>query len=98
MVGVLELRGCQAIGRPVKCTVGMARRAVSSVRSRFALYAVQGGLKSVGSQLRAMKVSVSIEVPTLENGIQFYGEVFGFIGAFCPHPSCSVLESGSAGA
>ncbi len=43
-----------------------------------------------------MKVSVSIDVPTLESGIRFYGEVFGFTEVSRPHPSYSVLESGAA--
>ena len=43
-----------------------------------------------------MKISISIDVPTLEDGIPFYGDAFAFTESSWPHPSYSVLESGAA--
>ena len=43
-----------------------------------------------------MNVSVSIDVPTLADGIRFYGEVFGFIESSRPHEAYAVLTAGGA--
>lgn len=43
-----------------------------------------------------MKVSVSVDVPSLEDGIRFYGEAFGFVESSRPHESYAVLASGDA--
>jgi len=43
-----------------------------------------------------MNVSVSIDVPTLADGIRFYGGVFGFTESSRPHEGYVVLMAGSA--
>ena len=43
-----------------------------------------------------MKVTVSIDVPTIEEGIKFFGDVFGFKETSRPHPGYALLESGGA--
>lgn len=43
-----------------------------------------------------MKVSVSVDVPSVEDGIRFYGEAFGFVESSRPHESYAVLVSGDA--
>jgi len=43
-----------------------------------------------------MKVTVSIDVPTIEEGLDFFGSVFGFAEISRPHPGFAVLSSGEA--
>ena len=39
-----------------------------------------------------MKVTVSIDVPSLDEGLKFFGDVFGFKETARPHPGYAVLE------
>ena len=41
-----------------------------------------------------MKVTVSIDVPTIEEGLKFFGDVFGFEEISRPHPGYAVLGLG----
>ena len=41
-----------------------------------------------------MKVTVSIDVPTIGEGVRFFGGVFGFVETSRPHPGYAVLTSG----
>ena len=41
-------------------------------------------------------LSVSIDVPSLEEGLRFYGEAFGFDKASAPFPGLAVLRAGNA--
>jgi len=43
-----------------------------------------------------MKVTVSIDVPTLEEGLRFFGDVFGFVESSRPHPGFALLSRGEA--
>jgi predicted enzyme related to lactoylglutathione lyase len=43
-----------------------------------------------------MKVTVSIDVPSIEAGVKFFGEVFGFAETSRPHPGYAVLAAGDA--
>lgn len=43
-----------------------------------------------------MKVSVCVDVPSLEDGIRFYGDAFGFVESSRPHKAYAVLTSGDA--
>ncbi len=43
-----------------------------------------------------MRVTVSIDVPSLEEGIAFYGSAFGFVETSRPHPGYAVLSEGEA--
>lgn len=43
-----------------------------------------------------MKVTVSIDVPSLEDGITFFGDVFGFVETARPHPGYVVMSAGEA--
>lgn len=43
-----------------------------------------------------MKVTVSIDVPSIEAGAQFFGAVFGFTETSRPHPGYAVLSCGDA--
>lgn len=43
-----------------------------------------------------LKVTVSIDVPSIEAGIAFYGDVFGLIETARPHPGYAILRSGEA--
>jgi predicted enzyme related to lactoylglutathione lyase len=38
-------------------------------------------------------VHVSIDVPDLEAGLRFYGEVFGFVKAALPFPTMAILDA-----
>lgn len=38
-------------------------------------------------------IHVSIDVPNLENGIRFYGRVFGFVEIARPFPTMAVLDA-----
>jgi predicted enzyme related to lactoylglutathione lyase len=43
-----------------------------------------------------MKVSVSVDVPSLVDGIRFYNSAFGFVESSRPHESYAVLAAGDA--
>jgi predicted enzyme related to lactoylglutathione lyase len=43
-----------------------------------------------------MKVTVSIDVPSIEEGLAFFGDVFGFVETARPHPGYAMLRSGDA--
>jgi predicted enzyme related to lactoylglutathione lyase len=43
-----------------------------------------------------ISVSVSVDVPSLEEGIGFYGKAFGFEKSSEPYPGVAVLRAGSA--
>jgi predicted enzyme related to lactoylglutathione lyase len=43
-----------------------------------------------------MKVTVSIDVPSIEAGLRFFGEAFGFTESSRPHPGYAVLSAGEA--
>jgi len=43
-----------------------------------------------------ISLSVSVDVPSLEEGLRFYGEAFGFDKASEPFPGVAVLRAGNA--
>jgi predicted enzyme related to lactoylglutathione lyase len=43
-----------------------------------------------------MQVTVSIDVPSIEEGLKFFGSVFGFIESARPHPGYAMMISGDA--
>lgn len=43
-----------------------------------------------------MKLGVSIDVPSIEEGVKFFGEAFGFVETSRPHPSYAVLKAGES--
>lgn len=43
-----------------------------------------------------MKVTVSIDVPSIDAGLRFFGDVFGFIEQSRPHPGYAILVCGDA--
>ncbi|HEX2590196.1 MAG TPA: VOC family protein [Rhizomicrobium sp.] len=43
-----------------------------------------------------MQVTVSIDVPTIDEGIKFFGAVFGFTETARPHPGYAMLKQGDA--
>jgi predicted enzyme related to lactoylglutathione lyase len=43
-----------------------------------------------------MKVTVSIDVPSIEDGLAFFGDVFGFVETARPHPGYAMLSAGEA--
>lgn len=43
-----------------------------------------------------MKVTVSIDVPSIEEGLAFFGDVFGFVETARPHPGYAMLSCGEA--
>lgn len=43
-----------------------------------------------------MKVTISIDVPSIEQGVKFFGDVFGFSETSRPHPGYAVLGAGEA--
>lgn len=43
-----------------------------------------------------MRVTVSIDVPSIEEGLKFFGDVFGFVETARPHPGYATLASGDA--
>lgn len=43
-----------------------------------------------------MKVTVSIDVPSIDEGVKFFGGVFGFAETARPHPGYAVLTLGEA--
>jgi predicted enzyme related to lactoylglutathione lyase len=53
------------------------------------------GLK-LGDGGHVISVSVSVDVPSLEEGLRFYSEAFGFIKSAEPYPGVAVLHAGEA--
>jgi hypothetical protein len=43
-----------------------------------------------------MKVSVSVDVPSIDDGLKFFREAFGFIEFSRPHPGYAMLSAGEA--
>ena len=43
-----------------------------------------------------MNVTISIDVPSIEEGLAFFGDVFGFVETARPHPGFALLTSGEA--
>jgi len=43
-----------------------------------------------------LKITVSIDVPTMEEGFKFFGDAFGFVEVSRPHPGYAVLEAGES--
>jgi predicted enzyme related to lactoylglutathione lyase len=43
-----------------------------------------------------ISISVSIDVPSLQEGLRFYGEAFGFTKASEPYPGVAVLRADGA--
>ena len=43
-----------------------------------------------------MQVTISIDVPSIEEGVAFFGSVFGFVETARPHPGYAMLKSGDA--
>jgi predicted enzyme related to lactoylglutathione lyase len=43
-----------------------------------------------------MKVSVSIDVPSIDDGLKFFREAFGFVEFSRPHPGYAMLKAGEA--
>jgi predicted enzyme related to lactoylglutathione lyase len=39
-----------------------------------------------------MKVTVSVDVPTIEAGARFFGQAFGFVETSRPHPGYAILS------
>jgi predicted enzyme related to lactoylglutathione lyase len=43
--------------------------------------------------MQQASVHVSIDVPKLDNGVRFYGEVFGFVEKSRPFPAMAILDA-----
>ena len=43
-----------------------------------------------------MKITISIDVPSIEDGLAFFGPVFGFVETARPHPGYAMLSAGDA--
>jgi len=43
-----------------------------------------------------LKISVSVDVPSLDEGVRFYGTAFGFIEQSRPHEGYAIIASGDA--
>jgi len=43
-----------------------------------------------------MKVTVSIDVPSIDDGLKFFGKVFGFVESSRPHPGYAMLTAGDS--
>lgn len=41
-----------------------------------------------------MKVTMSIDVPSLDEGLKFFGDAFGFVESSRPHPGYAMLSAG----
>jgi hypothetical protein len=44
-------------------------------------------------EVTVISVSVSVDVPTLDEGIRFYGEAFGFERVSEPYPGVAVIQN-----
>lgn len=43
-----------------------------------------------------MNIYVSLDVPTLDEGLKFFGEAFGFVESARPHPGYAILKNGDS--
>lgn len=43
-----------------------------------------------------MKVTVSIDVPSIDEGLEFFGRAFGFVESSRPHPGYAILTAGES--
>ena len=43
-----------------------------------------------------MKVTVSLDVPSIDEGLKFFGEAFGFVETSRPHPGYAVISAGDS--
>src|SRR6478752_3322441 len=43
-----------------------------------------------------MKITVSIDVPTIAEGLKFFGDAFGFVETARPHPGYAILTAGES--
>ena len=43
-----------------------------------------------------MKVTVSVDVPNLDDGVKFFGAAFGFVEFARPHPGYAMINNGDA--
>jgi len=43
-----------------------------------------------------MKVIVSLDVPSIDEGLKFFGEAFGFVETSRPHPGYAVISAGDS--
>jgi len=43
-----------------------------------------------------MNVTISIDVPSIEEALAFFGDVFGFVETARPHPGYAMLTAGEA--
>lgn len=43
-----------------------------------------------------MKLTMSVDVPSIEEGLKFFGDAFGFVETARPHPGYAMLTSGEA--
>jgi predicted enzyme related to lactoylglutathione lyase len=43
-----------------------------------------------------MKVTVSIDVPSIDEGIEYFGKAFGFVETSRPHPGYAMLSVGES--
>jgi len=41
-----------------------------------------------------MKIGISLDVPSIEEGLKFFGETFGFVESARPHPGYAVITAG----
>ena len=41
-----------------------------------------------------MKVTVSLDVPSIDEGLKFFGAAFGFVETSRPHPGYAVISAG----
>lgn len=43
-----------------------------------------------------MKLNISIDVPSIDEGLKFFGEAFGFVEVARPHPSYAIIAAEEA--
>ena len=43
-----------------------------------------------------MKMTMAVDVPSIDEGLKFFGDVFGFVESSRPHPGYVVLTAGEA--
>ena len=43
-----------------------------------------------------MKVTVSLDVPSIDEGLKFFGDAFGFVETSRPHPGYAVISAGDS--
>ena len=55
----------------------------------------QGGSRTPGEETM-LSISVSVDVPSLEEGLRFYGAAFGFVKTREPYPGVAFIKAGDA--